>query len=33
MNPAYIGGAVWVVSRQTFNMIAKLKNDKMVSTT
>ncbi|PEB44187.1 phage major capsid protein [Bacillus thuringiensis] len=28
MNPAYIGGAVWVVSRQTFNMIAKLKNDK-----
>lgn len=28
MNPEYIGGAVWVVSRQTFNMIAKLKNDK-----
>lgn len=26
MNPEYIGGAVWVVSRQTFNMIAKLKN-------
>lgn len=28
MHPEYIGGAVWVVSRQTFNMIAKLKNDK-----
>lgn len=28
MNPEYIGGAVWVVSRQTFNMISKLKNDK-----
>ncbi|OSY02633.1 phage major capsid protein [Bacillus mycoides] len=28
MNSAYIGGAVFVVSRQAFNMIAKLKNDK-----
>lgn len=28
MHPEYIGGAVWVVSRQTFNMIAKLKNAK-----
>ncbi|AUD24104.1 TPA: phage major capsid protein [Bacillus cereus] len=28
MNPEYIGGAVWVVSRQTFNMLSKLKNDK-----
>lgn len=28
MNPEYIGGAVWIVSRQTFNMISKLKNDK-----
>jgi len=27
MNPAYIGGAVWVVGRLTFNMIAKLKDN------
>lgn len=26
MNPEYIGGAVWVVSRATFNMISKLKD-------
>jgi len=26
MNPEYIGGAVWVVSRKTFNMISKLKD-------
>lgn len=26
MHPEYIGGAVWVVSRQTFNMISKLKD-------
>ncbi|WHY28104.1 phage major capsid protein [Bacillus wiedmannii] len=26
MHPSYIGGAVWVVSRPTFNMIAKLKD-------
>lgn len=28
MHPHYVGGAVWVVNRQTFNKIAKLKNDK-----
>ncbi|HDR3653092.1 TPA: phage major capsid protein [Bacillus anthracis] len=28
MHPRYIGGAVFVVSRQAFNKIAKLKNDK-----
>ncbi|ENB9402999.1 phage major capsid protein [Bacillus cereus] len=28
MHPSLIGGAVWVVSRPTFNKIAKLKNDK-----
>ncbi len=28
MHPHYVGEAVWVVNRQTFNMIAKLKNDK-----
>ncbi|GCF75073.1 hypothetical protein BC2926_26140 [Bacillus cereus] len=27
MIPAYIGGAVWVMSRLTFNMIAKLKDN------
>ncbi|QWH10415.1 phage major capsid protein [Bacillus mycoides] len=26
MNPSYIGGAVWVMSRPTFNKISKLKN-------
>ncbi|MED2708629.1 phage major capsid protein [Bacillus toyonensis] len=26
MNPAYIGGAVWVVNRKTYNKIAKLKD-------
>ncbi|OOR68505.1 major capsid protein [Bacillus mycoides] len=26
MNPEYIGGAVWVMSRPTFNKISKLKN-------
>ncbi|PHD69876.1 phage major capsid protein [Bacillus toyonensis] len=26
MNPEYIGGAVWIMNRQTFNMIAKLKD-------
>lgn len=26
LNPEYIGGAVWVVSRATFNMISKLKD-------
>ena len=27
MNPEYLDGAVWVVSRKTFNMIAKLKDN------
>ncbi|MHA2888566.1 phage major capsid protein [Bacillus cereus] len=27
MNPEYIGGAVWVVNRKTFNMLSKLKNN------
>ncbi|PGQ40520.1 phage major capsid protein [Bacillus thuringiensis] len=27
MNPVYIKGAVWVMGRQTFNMIAKLKDN------
>lgn len=27
MNPAYVGGAVWVVNRSTYNKLAKLKDD------